>query len=235
MAEGSKTLIPLFPGDVSGRFGKERGGVARTWTTAPGEMALAYSAILAALWTSSHWVQLLWMGLATALILYFSLSSQVSRQQLGFGVARLHGALWALAAGLCIAAAIPMIGLAAGLSVPANPAWPPVHDLLDYTIWSLVQQFILQSFFFVRLESLVGPRKAVLLTALLFSAAHLPSPVLTLATFPGGLYFCEAFRRCRSIYPLGLAHAVLGIAVALTVPNSLLHHMRVGIGYLNFH
>jgi hypothetical protein len=42
------------------------------------------------------------------------------------------------------------------------------------------------------------------------------------------------FRRYRSIYPIGIVHAVLGLTVAVTMPDSLLHHMRVGIGYLRY-
>jgi hypothetical protein len=42
------------------------------------------------------------------------------------------------------------------------------------------------------------------------------------------------FRRYRSIYPIGIVHGVLGLTIALTMPDSLLHHMRVGIGYLQY-
>ena len=84
----------------------------------------------------------------------------------------------------------------------------------------------------MRLESALGSRRAVWAAALLFSAAHLPSPVLTLLSFIGGLVFCELFRRYRNILPLGLVHAMLGLTIAATFPDSLLHHMRVGLGYL---
>ena len=70
------------------------------------------------------------------------------------------------------------------------------------------------------------------MAATLFSAAHLPSPILTTFTLVGGLFFCEMFRRYRSIYPIGIVHAVLGLTIAVTMPDSLLHNMRVGIGYL---
>jgi hypothetical protein len=50
----------------------------------------------------------------------------------------------------------------------------------------------------------------------------------------GGLFFCEMFRRYRSIYPIGIMHAVLGLTIAVTMPESLLHNMRVGIGYLRY-
>jgi hypothetical protein len=42
------------------------------------------------------------------------------------------------------------------------------------------------------------------------------------------------FRRYRSIYPIAVVHAALGLTVAVTMPDSLLHHMRVGIGYFQY-
>ena len=102
----------------------------------------------------------------------------------------------------------------------------------QYAIWSLQQEFILQSFFFVRLESALGGRHAAVRAALLFCIAHVPSPLLTVLGFIGGLIFCELFRRYRNLYPLGVVHAVLGLTIAATLPDSLLHHMRVGLGYL---
>ncbi len=77
-----------------------------------------------------------------------------------------------------------------------------------------------------------GQPSAVWGAALLFCIAHLPSPVLTLLSFIGGLLFCEMFRRYRNIFPLGLVHAALGLTIAASLPDSLLHHMRVGLGYL---
>jgi membrane protease YdiL (CAAX protease family) len=108
----------------------------------------------------------------------------------------------------------------------------PWERIWKYGLWALEQQFILQSFFYVRLESLLGRRRALWAAALLFCLAHLPSPVLTLMSFIGGLLFCEMFRRYRNIFPLGLVHAALGFTIAASLPDSLLHHMRVGIGYL---
>jgi hypothetical protein len=37
------------------------------------------------------------------------------------------------------------------------------------------------------------------------------------------------------VYPLALAHAVLGITVAITIPGPVVHNMRVGLGYLRYH
>jgi membrane protease YdiL (CAAX protease family) len=110
----------------------------------------------------------------------------------------------------------------------------PWHRAWKYAIWALEQEFILQSFFYVRLESLLGSRRAIWGAALLFCAAHLPSPALTLMSLIGGLLFCEMFRHYRNIFPLGLVHATLGLTLAASLPDGLLHHMRVGLGYLSY-
>lgn len=127
--------------------------------------------------------------------------------------------------GTIIVAGSVMRSLGPAQPVPWRRAW-------QYAIWAMQQEFILQSFFYLRLESLLGSRRALLGAACLFSAAHLPSPLLTLLSFIGGLLFCEMFRRYRNIFPLGLVHAVLGLTIAASLPDSMLHHMRVGLGYL---
>ena len=98
--------------------------------------------------------------------------------------------------------------------------------------WSLAQEFILQSVFFLRFEALIGPRRAVVATATLFAVAHLPSPLLTLLSMIGGILFCELFRRYRNLYPIGLIHGALGLTIAASFPDKWMHHMRVGVGYL---
>ncbi len=84
-------------------------------------------------------------------------------------------------------------------------------------------------------ESLLGHRRAALFAATLFAVVHIPSPVLTLLSFIGGLLFCELFHRYRNLVPIGLVHALLGLTIAASLPDSLMHHMRVGIGYLSYH
>ncbi|MGB7150890.1 MAG: type II CAAX endopeptidase family protein [Terriglobales bacterium] len=163
-------------------------------------------------------------------------SPRSSFARLGLGFPKASGAAVILAIG--VAALVLMMALVhwAGGEIPANPAWfPSVGSVWGYALWALIQEFILQSFFFNRFEELYGSSPAVWIAAALFSAVHLPSPVLTTATLIGALFFCEMFRRYRSLYPIALVHAMLGLAIGLTVPDSLLHHMRVGIGYLQYH
>jgi membrane protease YdiL (CAAX protease family) len=70
---------------------------------------------------------------------------------------------------------------------------------------------------------------------LLFAIAHIPNPVLTVATFIWGFCCCLLFLRYRNVYTIGIAHGILGICFAITVPDRFHHHMRVGLGYLHYH
>jgi len=113
---------------------------------------------------------------------------------------------------------------------------PVSWHAIFYAIWALEQQFILNSFFFRRFESLLNDStRAIIVTAVLFSLVHIPNPVLVPATLIGGLFFVWLFNRFRNIYPLAIAHAMLGLTIAITVPDHWLHHMRVGLGFLRFH
>jgi membrane protease YdiL (CAAX protease family) len=63
---------------------------------------------------------------------------------------------------------------------------------------------------------------------------HLPNPLLTVLSFLGALFFCTMFRRYRNLYALGVVHAVLGLTIAASFPDCVLHHMRVGVGYFMY-
>jgi membrane protease YdiL (CAAX protease family) len=105
----------------------------------------------------------------------------------------------------------------------------------SYLLWAVVQQWIQQSFFFVRMERIIHRGiLASFTTAALFGLAHLPNPVLAPLTFIGGWLLSELYRRYRTLIPLGIAHGLVGLAIALSVPDSLNHHMRVGLGYLQY-
>lgn len=138
---------------------------------------------------------------------------------------------WILAVGFLAAVAIPTAAIVGGYPVPANPDWPKFQNVWPYVIWAICQQFLLLSFFFLRLERLVGSGWAVVVSTFVFTIAHLPNMVLTVMTLVGAIFFTEMFRRYRSILPLGVVHAMLGIAIAYSFSNSLMHHMRVGLSF----
>jgi hypothetical protein len=102
-------------------------------------------------------------------------------------------------------------------------------------IWAVLQQFVLQDFFLLRLLRLLPSRSAAVVTAaVLFSIAHIPNPLLTIATLAWGTAACFLFLKYRNLYVLGIAHGILGLCIAISVPNAVHHHMRVGLGYLRY-
>lgn len=192
-----------------------------------------------AIWAPTRTIRNRWAVIAAitilVLVLINALMDRTSLKRLGLGLPKPRGAIVVLGIGFATAFFILILVNRMGGDIPANPTWwPNLQSTWGYAIWALLQEFILQSFFFNRCEELYGSSAAVWMAATLFATVHLPSPVLTTATLIGSLFFCEMFRRYRSIYPLAIVHAMLGVTIALTVPDSLLHHMRVGIGYLRY-
>jgi CAAX prenyl protease-like protein len=198
------------------------------------QVTIAYLLLLASLWSSMA-TSRAWLVLCGGILLSLTLASGYSRRVLGLDLPSRQGAVRVLLFGLLAVTAILGAGIFLAGKLPVNSDWPPARALWQYSIWAMVQQFLLQSFFYVRLETVMEARSAVFATAALFAAAHVPNPILTMGTLIVGLFFCEMFRRYRSIYPLGIVHAALGLSLAETIPDRWLHHMRVGIGYLHFH
>lgn len=205
---------------------------ARYWLVCL-EILVVFGLLEAVMWTPRGLFHSCVIALEVITVLWLGLR-QRSKRELGLVWPSRNGAFWILLMGVLTAIAIPGLTLAAGHSVPANAEWPRFQNLWPYVIWAFAQQFLLQSFFFVRVEALAGGRWAVVASTLLFTLAHLPNMALTAMTFVGALFFTEAFRRYRSIYPLGIVHALLGIAIAYSFPDSFMHHMRVGLSYWQF-
>jgi membrane protease YdiL (CAAX protease family) len=199
---------------------------------APVEVGLVFLSIMVAVWTQPGRFNAGVILLSALCTLWLTARGRYSVRELGLTQPG-SGAVSTVVSGVVLVIVLVAVGwtmksLGPAHAIPWNRAW-------QYALWALVQEFILQSFFFVRLESLLGGRRAVWAAALLFGATHIPSPLLTLLSFGGGLLFCEMFRRYRNILPLGLVHAALGLTIAATLPDSWLHHMRVGVGYLSYH
>lgn len=199
-----------------------------TWA----QVILAFLFVECAVWAARLSVRSRWALAAGLVVLVFALVDRPTIRRLGLGLPNAMGSSLMLGVGFTGAVLLVFLTRWAGGAVPANPLFPNMHMAWQYMIWALVQEFILQSFFFTRLEELFGTSTAVWVTATFFAAVHLPNMVLTTFTLIGGLFFCEMFRRYRSIYLLGIVHAVLGLTLSATIPSSLLFHLRVGIGFL---
>jgi membrane protease YdiL (CAAX protease family) len=237
MAVGSKT----FPQDsaagsgggltegVSSGTSAVRGGNLAVWA----ETLVVFGLFETVLWTPRSIGHSVLIAAVVGSVLWFGFRRH-SRKELGLVWTERSGTAWILGIGCLVAIAIPVGALLMGHPVPASPGWPRFHNIWPYVIWAVSQQFLLQSFFYLRLETLLGARVAVAASTFLFTLAHLPNLPLTAMTFVGALFFTEMFRRYRSIYPLGIVHALLGIAIAYSFPDSLMHHMRVGLSFWQF-
>ncbi len=75
---------------------------------------------------------------------------------------------------------------------------------------------------------------AAAIVAGLFAVAHMPNAILAVMALFWGVAASFLFLRFRSVVALGFAHAILGIAVAISIPGPVLHNMRVGLAYLQY-
>jgi membrane protease YdiL (CAAX protease family) len=211
------------------REAKKR-GKRRDWI----EIAVGYGLIMAVIWTPRPWQRFLWVAAAAAIVAMMWAGFD-GWKAMGFRTANFWRSLWIVGAALMLAgAAILVAARMRTLNLPGGPV-AFVLTYCAYAIWTGVQQFLLQGFFLLRFLRVVPkPWIAALAAALLFATAHLPNPVLTPITLIWGSAACLLFLRYRNLYPLMMAHAILGITVAMTVPGPVVHNMRVGLGYLTY-
>ncbi len=100
-----------------------------------------------------------------------------------------------------------------------------------YLPWGLFQQYIMNGYFFNRLQGLFPRRIAPLVAAALFSGAHVPNGLLMVVGFLAGYCCTLIYRKYKNLYFLGIAHATIGVLLLLVIPDSISHHMTVGPGW----
>lgn len=199
------------------------------------ELLIGYGLILSVIWTPrplQHWLYYIALGWFIASI---ALSFE-SWKEMGCCVAGFWRSSW------IVGLALILSGIAAYFAAAFHTLHHPGHPIQwirafgGYTVWALMQQLLLQGYFLARLLRLTPrPNLAACITASVFALAHLPNPILTPLTLVWGFAACMLFVRSRNVYPLAIAHAIFGICVAITIPPSILHNMRVGLGYIEYH
>lgn len=199
------------------------------------ELAVGYTLIMATIWTVNPAQRVLYW-LAFAWIVATSWARHDGWTALGLGRKGLLQSLWVVGVALLLSAGAIFIAWRTHTLHNLHGSTPVLLHGWGYIVWSLMQQFLLQSYFLLRLLRLLPGKAAPILAATgIFALAHLPNPILTPITLIWGAISCVLFLRYRNIYALGLAHGIMGLCVAITVPNSLHRHMRVGLGYLRYH
>jgi len=197
------------------------------------ELILGYGIILFAIWTP-EFPQRILSPVALLVTLAIVLARRPTLTQLGLGRRGLVRSLWILPAALLLAIVSAVVAKQIGTLHSLYKG--DFKHVAGYVLWTLYQQFLLNNYFMPRLTRLLASDGAAVgLAAILFAAAHLPSPWLTAATLVWGAVSCALFRRYRNLYALGLAQGLLGLCFAVCVPDALHHHLRVGLGYLRYH
>jgi hypothetical protein len=196
------------------------------------ELILGYGFIVGIIWTPEH-LQRFLSPIALVVTFAVVLARGKSRDELGLGKRGFVQSLWILPAAIALTAVSVLVAAKIGTLHPLFKA--DFGHISGYVLWTIYQQFLLQDYFVDRLLRLVSSESAaVMLGGTLFAAAHLPNLVLTAATLVWGIVSCALFRRYRNLWALGLAQGLLGLCVAVCVPDALHHHLRVGLGYLRY-
>jgi hypothetical protein len=199
------------------------------------ELTVGYVLILIVIWTPRPWQRMIYF-VAAGFIIATTWRSFPGWRAMGLHTANFARSLWLVGVALLLGAVeIYIASKMATLHAPANLD-ALIHRYWGYVLFACIQQLLLQDFFLLRLLRLMPtPARAALAAAAIFALAHLPNPLLTLATFVWGLAACFFFLRYHNLYPLFLAHSILGIALAVSIPGPVIHNMRVGLGYLTYH
>jgi membrane protease YdiL (CAAX protease family) len=198
------------------------------------EIVLGYGVILLVIWTPNPLQRILYWFACALIVTIVALRKQ-NLESLGLVGRNLLASLWVVGAALLLGGIAIWVAGRLGTLHPLHGQAPIFEHIWGYLVWSLMQQFLLQIFFLSRLLRIITPGKAVVIASGLFAVAHIPSPLLAVATLVWGTCACLLYLKYRNLYVLGVAHGILGICFAVTVPDHFHHHMRVGIGYLNYH
>ena len=198
------------------------------------ELVTGYALILAVIWTPRPLQCYLYLVTVVFLVIVIWRSFQ-SPQAMGLRTTNLLRSSWVVAVALAVSGISTLIAIHLqtlhGTVAPVDF----IKRYWGYALWSFAQQLLLQDFFLRRFVNLTPGRvSAAFAAATIFSLAHLPNPILTVITFSLGLAACFIFLHYRNLYVLAIAHAILGITIAITMPAPLIRNMRVGLGYLTY-
>ena len=113
-------------------------------------------------------------------------------------------------------------------------------NLLIIPFWGIVQQYVLQGFLYRRIRSLFSLLPycsaahsqrvwlAILLTAGLFAAVHLPNLTLASLTLLAAIVWTWVYERAPNLWALGLSHGLLSLVLMHSLPLRFLHSMSIG-------
>lgn len=196
------------------------------------QVGTGYALIMGTIWTvktTQRWF--FWISAAWFLVWALMAAWKALQRGVKFPPVKVTALL--ILAGAMVAASFIALAAVLGTLHGLFGRKDPVLHAGSYLVWAMIQQIIQQTFFLTRFEQLTqSGLRASLIAASLFGLAHLPNPVLAPVTLAGGWLMSELYLRYRTVLPLGIAHGLVGMAIAVSVPDHIQHHMRVGLSYL---
>jgi hypothetical protein len=196
------------------------------------QVGTGYALIMGTIWTvktTQRWF--FWISAAWFLVWALITAWKTLRRGVKLPSAKIAGLV--VLAGAMVAGSFVALAATLGTLHGLFGRKDPLLHAGSYMVWAIIQQIIQQTFFLTRFEQLTqSGLRASLIAASLFGVAHLPNPVLAPVTLAGGWLMSELYLRYRTVLPLGIAHGMVGMAIAVSVPDHIQHHMRVGLSYL---
>ena len=196
------------------------------------ELLLGFAAIMAVLWLPTH-EQLIFGPIALLAPLLLVLLRRPCLNDLGLGWRGFASSLWIFPAAVLLSVASVQLARNVGTFHSAVRTrflprrWIRPLDLVSAIPFAGLFRSPARHIFIGQHGNHCRSR------SFLSRASSQPS---TRAGNPGlGAVSCLLFRRYRNLYILGLTQGLLGLCLAICVPDAWHHHMRVGLGYLRYH
>ena len=189
-----------------------------------------FSLIMAYIWELRFRHHNCWLFILAAIVISHLVRHENMRV-LGFQSRNLRACLREFALPLAVAAAAM---LAAGILLETlRPIGPREAALAwaAYLPWGTFQEYLLNGYFLNRFMGAMSGRSAAIVSAVLFSGAHLPNAFLMAVTLVAGYFSARIYIQHKNLYFLGIAHATIGFLLFLVAPDSVSHHLTVGPGW----
>lgn len=134
-----------------------------------------------------------------------------------------------------VAIAAITLTLAAGVwmeSLKFPPINVAIRMLAKLLLFGIAQQYVLLGFYHRGIASVVPtPMSALLLTAFVFAAFHVPNPFLVTVTFFAAGIATAIYRHSPNLWVNGFTHGVISFVLYYSLPNTVTGGLRVGPEY----
>jgi membrane protease YdiL (CAAX protease family) len=134
-----------------------------------------------------------------------------------------------------IAIAVIAVTIAIGIWMKTLRSPSPevaLRMLAKLFVFGIAQQTVLLGFYYRGLARLLrSPWSALLVTALVFAAFHIPNPFLMIVTFVAAIIAAAVYQRSPNLWVNGLTHGLISFVVYYSLPNAVIGGLRVGPDY----